>query len=507
MSLDYLKYIEVIMKHLVQGNSLDFTKIHEESLSNIKNNLFNLITINKLLRNYQEFHKLNLKRFFATGVIPSIYDKPIRTPDFPYLLLDNEQELLKVIIKSLQENNYTFTKNHNILISNKLFELEIPQEWLYRLTEYFSNMKYRTVYLYNKNIENNITDEYSLVNYLYHTKTFYLEMLSEEENPDYESVVQNSTNITNRIMRKKKKVSVDDIASTFSDNIPKSYNLEITKFKMPSSLYILRHVHETGPTFYKKSLRQTQKDIKTWLLEYLNSQNLDDEFTQKYLLSLKENSPLKLSKSNREKIIRSLFCLYITLLNEFDLNFNTISLSDFKIKNYASKYQQDNLAKLRKLIKKINDLEEKAEYKEIVKNINKTMQEIETLNSNEDYGSLVAKKSQLDDFIKMYEEYEKERISLLHERNSLQNLITASQFNDLTELAFDNERIMSLIDKATVCGRIYINPLDLKKMVIEINNKENGSPSFTCEITLKNLISFIENTNKNIEYNKLSLAA
>ena len=308
-------------------------------------------------------------------------------------------------------------------------------------------------------------------------------------------------------MRKKKKVSVDDIASTFSDNIPKSYNLEINKFKMPSSLYILRHVHETGPTFYKKSLRQTQKDIKTWLLEYLNSQNLDDEFTQKYLLSLKENSQLKLSKSNREKIIRSLFCLYITLLNEFDLNFNTISLSDFKIKNYASKYQQDNLAKLRKLIKKINDLEEKAEYKEIVKNINKTMQEIETLNSNEDYGSLVAKKSQLDDFIKMYEEYEKERISLLHERNSLQNLITASQFNDLTELAFDNERIMSLIDKATVCGRVYINPLDLKKMVIEISNKENGSPLFTCEITLKNLISFIENTNKNIEYNKLSLAA
>ena len=112
---------------------------------------------------------------------------------------------------------------------------------------------------------------------------------------------------------------------------------------------------------------------------------------------------------------------------------------------------------------------------------------------------LIEKNNELNDALFELKNGSSPMAELLTRRNNLQNIIHAEQDNCLSDIAFDNERIIALIKAAINYGRIYVNPLDKNKIIIETYNKELGRPTFQCEISMLKMLDFISTNNSLLE--------
>ena len=117
MLINELKCIEILLKYIYNNQSVkpqitkDFTS--SKDFERAKINLFNLVSINTLLSNYNEKDSFNLDLFVRDGIIPNVYetDTPGPTTDFRY---NNSKDFIKAIVEALKEGDYTFDEDSNV---------------------------------------------------------------------------------------------------------------------------------------------------------------------------------------------------------------------------------------------------------------------------------------------------------------------------------------------------------------------------------------------------------
>ena len=244
-----------------------------------------------------------------------------------------------------------------------------------------------------------------------------------------------------------------------------------------------------GSKFQSVPLKAQQELLKTWILEYLNTNDLAIVETQKLIAAPEERDSL-----DNNKLIVGLFSLYIQMLNTFNIDFDNLSLSSFRIKEYASPQLQRHMRELRTVINEQESEETKSKEEELVELITTLLTEIKQIDVSKKSDLLAEKQEKYFETLKQYEELKlKIEPELQQKRNSLQNIINYEQSNSIEDLAFDYNTIMNLILGATKNGRIYINPYEKEELIIEIFNKELGIITFKTKISLNKLLDFINN--------------
>ena len=503
MLTNELKAIEVLMKHLVNNTSL--RKEASSSFDRLQNfeatkmNLFNMISINTLLDSYNNKPGFSLEYFLFKGIIPGLYETPCMVPKIDVKYHNDIKGYYEKLIRALQDGNYTYDENNNIFVSSEEIETIIPPIWLYRLASAYHKSTYKEMFLYNKKSENNILDVNGLIDYLRHTKTFLVTMTSVNPNEDLKKVFKEIKSKTINDYADSREVKVDDIIETFKGYEPENVNIEISKYKLADAFWLVYKAEKYEPSFYTEPLEVQQKLINSWLIEFINSNDLANREAQRYILasSLNERATYHGEDIPKGEVISGLFNLYIKLLSELDFDLSTISLSDFHLTNYLTNSLQDNLAKLNEMIKLINkERILKIEAKE------KASDELAKLNdliydgSSQDKVDARSKKYQkaLEEYQEQETTYDNHQVA----RNQLQALITEEQRTSLANIAFDNEKIMALIYKAIKVGRVYVNAKETS-LYIELYNDTLGKNVFKARIALKDLVEFISNVNLTLD--------
>lgn len=502
-----LKCAEILMKYICNNQRIrpQIIKDFNSSLDfeRAKTNLFNLISINTLLSNYSEKKSFDIDQFLKDGIIPNVYDTVVPGPTTDSRYIGNNIKFFYQIIDALKKGEYTFDEDSNVYICSETVETVISTEWLYRLAHAHKNTKYQRMYLFNKKEENNISDENSLNNYLYHTKTFVVELTTPNTKKSYEDIFVEAENKTNNLLKNQKQVSVDQIINLFVKNINPRYNVEIKKYKLPSNIYIIKKANQMGIEFYNQPLEFQKELINKWMLEYINSNDLDNDKTQEFLIltNAKNGYDYPYDNLDRDRVIIGLFSIYLNSLSKLDLDFDTISLSDFVTKTFISGIEQKNHIELTNLIKQINKLESSEEYQKVKTRILSIMKELTTLDIDKDSELIEARtleysalNSELQTIADTISDYKKRR-------NTLQNVIRHNQENGIQDLAFDNNRIYKLLKKCTERGRVYFSPLDKTKIILETYNAETGKITYQAEISIGNVLMFLESNNYIFEEN------
>lgn len=500
MPITELKCIEILIRHLANGTSLtkeiysEFAEI--ETFENAKTNLFNLISIFNLLDNYSDSPSFSLESFLFTGTIPGIYEDKTFTPSLDVRYLHDYKSFYRYLLEALQEENYLFDESNNLFVSSTKIETTVPQVWLYRLAEAVKRTTYKRVYFFNKNKENNIIDKNALLDYLRHTKTFVVELTSKDPNIDYDFEFICAQAKTNSQIRHQKSIKVETITESFKSNLPDTCQARISKYKLSDALWLISKAEQMGREFYTESLDVQQKYINKWLLEFINSNDLNNNEAQKYILLANphKDSPSRMSDLDKKEALAGLFSLYIRLLKSIKPDFTCVSISEFKIETYLSKNLQENLILLNHLIKQINkDDATRALTSQQVQSI---LEEISQLDAKSD--EIRSKKSLYYRLLNDYNLMEKTAETHNEQRRVLQNAIQEEQKNSVESIAFDNEKIMELITACTESGRIYFKQ-GTNQLVAELYNDELGKTIFRTSINLAKLITFIENLNYSIE--------
>ena len=501
MLTNELKAIEVLMTHLVNDTSLHkevYSRFTEEkTFEKTKVGLFNQISINSLLDTYEENPNFSLEFFLYNGLIPGMYETAVATPTVDIALQKDVKEYYRRLYRALKDGNYTFDENNNIFVSSEEIETIVPQIWLYRLSNAYRKSAYKEMFLYNKKSENNILDINGLIDYLRHTKTFLVTMKSGNTNDDLAKIFSDTKERVISKFKDSKEVKVDDIIQTFKDTVPSNVTVEISKYKLADAFWLAKKV-EKYPNFYSEPLEVQQKLINSWLIEFINSNEIANRQTQKYVLAstLREDATYRGEDIPKEEVIVGLFNLYIKLINELDLDLNDISLSNFHLTNYLSPNLQDNLAKLTEMIKLINKEHVlKVEAKDKVDN---ELAKLNEAKETKDTDKIEMRNKKYQKALSDYQE--KEEIENNHQvaRNQLQALITEEQKISLANIAFDNDKIMSLILRAIKEGRLYIQP-NGNSLYIELYNDTSGKNIFKARISLEELLEFIMNVNLTLE--------
>lgn len=498
MVINELKCIEALLTSLIYNSNEDKFNKSVDNSSNFRstcNNLFNILSINTLVRNYRGLPSFSLKKVFEIGSFSNRLEDNVVPPEIDLRYQGSYNEFFYHIIKALKEGNYTFDEHSNILVSSKDVETILNPAFLYKLSQAIKNDKFEMIYLYNKHHENDISDENALLNYLYNTKTFSVEMSSTKTGTDYNQAFIKAKLNTEEKLKGNKAVKVDQVIDTFQSYIAPEIKTTINKFKMPQSSYIINKANKMGERFYSKSISEQKELITSWLIEYLNVNQLSTDQLQSFLYT---NEDLVLVR-NKGNLISGLFCLYMTILTDLNMDFEQISLINFKIKEFVSESQQQHLIDVNEIIKEINKYEESDSKKELLKTINERFKLLksrdpETLDTV--YAAEVTEVNNLLTELKANEASHKERLEM---RNSLQNIIRYEQEHDEEDLAFDNNRIIYLISESCNKGRVYTSKNKRGKVVVELYNTQLGRIIFQSEISLEKLLSFIENVNYTIE--------
>ncbi len=498
MLTNELKAIEVLMRHLVNGTSLRkeaFSQFADlGTFESTKMNLFNIMSINVLLESYDTKPSFSLEYFLFNGIIPGLYDKACAIPTVDRKYFDDINGYFDKLIKALKNGNYVFDENNNVFVSSEEIETTIPAIWLYRLSNAFKKNTYKEMFFFNKNNENNILDVNSLIDYLRHTKTFLVTLSSIDPNVKMDKDFAEAKDRTTEFFSDKKEVKVDDIIEKFKDNVPENNSVVVSKYKLADAFWIINKAQNLEPSFYSKPLEEQKKLINSWMLEFIDSNNLATCQTQKYVLasSLREDAVYRGEDIAKEEVIVGLFNLYISLISELDIDFTNISLSDFFLSNYLSPTLQENLTKLTEIIKLINKehvLKVDAKAKAATE-----LEKLNTLNGEDNLEKLESRKKKYQKALTLYQEKEENEAQYQITRNQLQAIITEEQKTSLANIAFDNEKIMSLILEATKRGRIYLNQKG-STLYIELYNDKLGKNIFKTSIPLKQLLEFITNLN------------
>ena len=486
---DELKVVSTFLAALINNTSItNDTSLSTRKFNTTKINLINFSTIQSLINIYNSNPSFSLKEFLFSGT-SKYFDTPTTVPSIDVKYLNDYQSFYKDLIKALIEENYIFDENNNIFISSEELETVIPAEWLFKLNQNFRKDTFNKVYFYHKNPRFIIKDEVSLENYLRQVKTF---MVTIKQGPNSLRKFNYAKRETDLSIDKSKTIKIDDIIEAFVSNINFKNKLSITKFKIPSITTLVNRAGMLGHKFYDLSLEDKQELLNTWLLEYLNVNEQSIIEAQKLIAA-----PEKIKEINKEKALTGLFSLYIQLLNTLHIDYDSISLSSFRIKEYSSPRLQEYLKELHRVINAQNDTEIRSKEEELENTILSLLNEIKEIDVSKKSDILASKQ---EEYYKTLDKYEKLKLiiepDLRNKRNSLQNQINYEQSNALEEIAFDNNSIMNLIIQATKQGRIYINPHEEDELIIEIYSKELGITTFRCKISLPKLLQFINNNKK-----------
>lgn len=507
MFMNELKCIEILCNNAYYGHDLEHA-INKEfaSLSDFKKSvqhLFDYQSIQILLRRYTKKPSFNLEYFLNTGIIPNRYKDKIATPNLDPYFQNNPKAFYEEMVHALKEGNYTFGERGNIIVSSELIEAEIPSEWLFRLSQGYKNEVYQEVFMYNKNKENDIIDENSLVNYLHHTKEFSCALRTPLHNIDLPKAFNQAKNSVTSSINKNEEVKVNDLIAAFKNNLGSGVECDITKLKLDFSIItmLVKKANHLGIEFYSKSLKEQKRFLNTWLIEYLNSNIKANETTQIYLLKLLKGQN-DLPKEDINLVLISLINTYLIILNDSLNDFTNITISDFKIATYMNENLQIYLAHLQEVIKKINSESNAREEANTISEIEILIQQIKQLNNEKSSSLIEQKNKELSALFDKHNELDSLKTELISKRNTLQNLIHYEQENSLQEIAFDNDYIMSLLIDSIYQGKVYINPLDKDEIIFEISNPELGKNIFKAKISIKKALNMILINNSILEEHK-----
>lgn len=504
MFIDELKCIEILYNNVYYGHDLK-TAINKEyeQFGDFKKtilNLFNLQSINILLHTYANNPSFNIEHFLHTGIISNKYHDRVETPKLDPYYQNKPSAFYEEMVKSLKEGNYTFSDTGNVIVSSELIEAEIPSEWLYRLAQTYKNEIYQEIFMYNKNRENNITDENSLIDYLHQTKLFSCKLRTSVPNINLKSIFNNAKNKVTLNIKKDKELRVNDLISSFKDNLDSQVNCDITKIKLDLSLItmLVKKANYLGMVFYSKPLKEQKKFINNWLIEHLNGNIKANEIMQIYLLKLLQGENDK-PKENINSLLISLINTYLIILSYSLNDFSDITISDFKITTYMNENLQNYLSHLQEIIKKLNSENNLREESNTINEIEILIQQIKQLDMDEDSQLIEQKNKELIALFDKHAELGNLKTELMSKRNTLQNLIHYEQENSLQEIAFDNDFIMSLLMNSIYQGQVYINPLDKDEIIFCLSNPELGKTVFQAKISIKKALNMITNNNMILE--------
>ncbi len=504
MPSNELKCLEVLLHHMITGSNLEdelkSENLSESTFTYIKGNLFNYLTIESLLRNLHNSPNFSLEDFLNNGTVTSKNIK-VLTPSYDHRFEGDYRGFYKELFKALAADNYTFDDSNNILVSSEKIETLIPREWLYCLSEFYKKSTYQRLFLFNKNTENDIVDQNSLLTYLHHTKTFIVTLESPDPNIDYDGLFATAQRETERALRGKKEIKVDEIIEIYKSCFPSDVKVTVSKYKISDATWLIPLAERNDRSFYTKPLNQQKDILNEWMLGYINSNERSLEAAQRALPLIKVKNDLEYLKdrNNKNNIIIGLFNLYIILLNKLSLDFQSISLSSFKIDSYMDEEFQDNLTRLHELVKEINTETERKKVVDI--SIEAILERLDSVHGKElteleqEYSYLLSDRNAADMTIQ----------NLSSERNRLMTANRDKNDTLIGEIAFDNDRIMSLIERAVREGRVYLNPYNKNRLTIELHNDTIGKTVFRASISLEQLLQFIENNNFEIDDYSITL--
>ena len=508
MPTDELRAIEILLNSLTsKGNkTVPVLPSESDSFTNSKLYLFNRISINTLLKYYDNNPLFPQESFLENGIIPGLYETAIECPHIDLSYKNNPDLFYDRLLTALKNNEYEFDKEGNIHVTSPELDTTIFPIWLHRLAETMKSYKYHNVFVYNKNKDAKIYDEESLIAYLNQTKTFQV-TLTNLPTLDMSDTYNKLRKKTTNTVSQKDQVKVDDIIDTFTRYTPEELNPSITKFTIPSPVYIVKKANELGPVFYNAPLTEQQRLISKWLTEYMLSNDIAAASLQKTLLIKDQKDVSKLPHEEKQQSICGLTAMLFTLLNYGDLEYDTVSLSDFQIDTYLSQSHQDTQVALNEIISVIDHTETSPEVSAMKRKIAGLMDEINELDAAKDREELAHKQTIINGLFAKYKKIELDKEQLIEKRNSLQNVLYYHKTHDLDEISFDNPKIGALLHQASIYGQININPLDNRKISIKIINPETGRVTFEANIPISKLTKFVEDINFQYEEPEIIMAA
>ena len=166
-------------------------------------NIFNLISIH-IIASSPSIPDINYDVFLSDGRC-DLYTKSIKSVYYELNRILTSKEIVEEIIEALRFNKYSIDNQNNVVVKTDSLTATITKEWLCRLSELCRQTSFKRIFLYNKKHENDITDEKSLLNYLYHTKTYHVS-LSSDTGINLKGIYNEATPQTKSILSSKKKI-------------------------------------------------------------------------------------------------------------------------------------------------------------------------------------------------------------------------------------------------------------------------------------------------------------
>ena len=491
MFIQELACLEVLLNHLINNSDLNreiFTDFSStKTFDTKKNNLFNIISINNLLSNYREPAPFALPKFCRNGIIKGVYTTPTPTPIMDPKDQYDPVSFIANIVEAFKEDNYIFDEDRNVYVSSEKVEVDLPQAWLYRLSEGFKRKQFSKLFFYNKNEETDISDRMSLIDYLRHTKTFLVSITSSTRD-DYDIAFAKAEALTNNEVKNYPIVRVEELIKIFQSKIPRDYKVGIDRYKLTDLLFIVKKADEMGQEFYTKTLEEQKEIINNWIIDFINSNKKSSESAQEYLLLGDKNPEL-----NKREVIAGLINLYFNLLKNQELDFNDISLTDFKIDTYIPLKLQQSLEDKKTLVQALNRMKkDKFLLKSKIDKFGKRIEEISV--NDPDLKNLKSAYSSLEE---KYHLLEQEETRYQKTYNYLQETTREKQRESILDISFANNEIMSLIIEATQNGRVYIRKDD--QITFELYNNQLGKTSFKATISTRDFLTLIENINYSLK--------
>jgi len=487
MLTDELKCIEIMLHYLTSSKSsfsIVSQEIEEEfpnpeDFINAKKSLLNQIIINTILKHKDKPYPIALPDFAGFQTNPTKY-----------------QEFLRC----LEEGYFITTSNNSIHLSSSSLDLEISTKWLYSLSESLERTNYIRFYIYNKSKKSNIPNEHDLKHYLNTSKTFFVELTTSLDNPNYEEVFTKAEQSTNSKISTQSRVKVDDVINTFKKKLNNKYKNKISKFRLEDSSFLLAKAHEVKDKFYSLPITTQKEYLNTWLLEYLHGLSISLPDTEKFILSFDPYSILDKSY-NPEKVKIGLLSLYLDYLNNLEgLDFYQLHLTGFKIKEYRSKSYQEEYQNNKALDNKIKQIEEAEQALnrrsiELLELIDSESDPIKKSKLIEEYNSTIPDIYLLGESRLKERELQKQVFERLQKSSHRSSVDNTTIDDSILEICFDNDTIMSLLHEASQNGRIYRNPYEKNRYILEIWNKNLGILTFKATISEEDLLLFMETTN------------
>lgn len=499
MLIEELKCIEVLMRTLTSHESLEtqILSVFDEAkeYKKHKNNLFNLISIKNLMTYYHENPPFSLQNFLNTGIIPGLYEERCVTPTIYESKSSDTTTIFNNIVEALSSDHYVFDDDNNIYVSAANIEISIPQIWLHRLAQGSKKTTVDKTYFYNKNTPKQIHNKEELVEYLRRTKSFVVHMSSSNPNANYQRDFNTTKEQIDSFLRGQREVKVEHIIDLFHRLIPKTYTVETSRHKLADNYWIVSKAENLGNSFYSKSIKEQQEYLDKWINERIKSSELANLEAQKLILLADQDVNASIQANiDKQEALSGLFSIYINIIASGNISLDTISLSDFRIKNYVPESKQ--ILKSTRNAYNTAITNKKVTIEELRQKANELLSDIARLDLIKDFAEISKKREEYNALLERYNKEQSSANRLTDKREEIVTYENSLPSNSVESIAFDSERLLSLINRATIKGRVYISGKDI---VIEDYNQEFADPVFKVMININKFLELIENINFTLE--------